>query len=213
MILKKTKIDEFHLENHNSHNDKNLQLIKNQFLKKKNLLEGFIKTNSFNKNQIALLKWIQAGLDIDECINKFGDSGYLFSNMIAKFISSSDEYYISKNALIMLEAKNFDIDKIFKRSFLARLPELFLEHSVPVSLIREKLLSINSNIDDFFLIIKSMGPLVIILRSENKELDNAGLRSKMPINWNWGDDKFARYNKVGIEISDKKLKVSGRLIR
>ena len=53
----------------------------------------------------------------------------------------------------------------------------------------------------------------VILRSENKELDNAGLRSKMPINWNWGDDKFARYNKVGIEISDKKLKVSGRLIR
>ena len=46
MILKKSNIDEFHLENHNSHNDKNLQLIKNQFLNKKNLLEGFIKTNS-----------------------------------------------------------------------------------------------------------------------------------------------------------------------
>ena len=91
---------------------------------------------------------------IDECINKFGDSGYLFSNMIAKFISSSDEYYISKNALIKLAAKNYDKDKIYKRSFLARLPEFFLEHSVPVSLIREKLLSINSNIDEFFLIIK-----------------------------------------------------------
>ena len=213
MILKKSKIDTFHLENCNSQNDKNPQLIKNQFINKNILLESFIKTNSFNNNQIALLKWIKAGLDIDECINKFGDSGYLFSNMIAKFISSSDEYFISKNALIEMKSKNYDIDKTYKRSFLASLPEFFLEHSVPVSLIREKLLSINSNIDEFFLIIKSMGPLVIILRSENKELDNAGLRSKMPTNWNWCDDKFARYKNVGIEISEKKLKVSGRLIR
>ena len=50
--------------------------------------------SSLNKNQIALLKWIYLGLGINECREKFGDSGYLFSNMIAKFISSSNEYFI-----------------------------------------------------------------------------------------------------------------------
>ena len=48
---------------------------------------------------------------------------------------------------------------------------------------------------------------------ENNLLDKAKLKSKMPKEWKFGDNTFARYKKLGIEISNKKIKVSGSIIR
>ena len=48
---------------------------------------------------------------------------------------------------------------------------------------------------------------------ENNLLDKAKLKSKMPKEWKFGVNTFARYKKLGIEISNKKIKVSGSIIR
>lgn len=169
--------------------------------------------SSLNKNQIALLKWIYLGLGINECREKFGDSGYLFSNMIAKFISSSNEYNISKKALQKIIEKGIDLEKVYKRSYFSKLTEFYYEHPIPVSIIREKLLLNNFDISQIANILSSCGPLVIILKEENDLLDKAKLKSKMPKEWKFGDNTFARYKKLGIEISNKKIKVSGSIIR
>jgi hypothetical protein len=53
---------------------------------------GSVKVDSWmtespfeNPDQVALLKWISAGLQIDEVRNLRGDAGYLLNNMIAKY--------------------------------------------------------------------------------------------------------------------------------
>jgi hypothetical protein len=43
----------------------------------------------------------------------------------------------------------------------------------------------------------------MVTLEENKKLTKAGLRFKMPEEWNWeSGDVFARYKKVGIEESN-----------
>ena len=51
------------------------------------------------------------------------------------------------------------------------------------------------------LLVKYLRPIWITV-DENKMLSAAGLRSKMPARWKIGDDVFARYRAVGIEIAN-----------
>jgi hypothetical protein len=55
--------------------------------------------------------------------------------------------------------------------------------------------------------------VVVLLRSENARLRDAGLSSKMPDGWQFGDDPFARYHAVSIEVSDEVLRMSGAICR
>ena len=51
-----------------------------------------------NIDQKALVKWLTAGLQIEEVRALHGDSGYLLSNMIAKVTLAADKYFISTKA-------------------------------------------------------------------------------------------------------------------
>jgi hypothetical protein len=52
-----------------------------------------------NADQLALLKWITAGLLITGVRKLDGDAGYLLNNMIAKYTLAASEYRISERAL------------------------------------------------------------------------------------------------------------------
>ena len=69
-----------------------------------------------NFDQIALIKWIKAGLAIKEFRELHGGAPYLFSNMIAKVTLTADQYFLSVNALNRLNQDKVDLKKIYKRS-------------------------------------------------------------------------------------------------
>ena len=69
-----------------------------------------------NVDQIALIKWITAGLAIKEVRELHGGAPYLFSNMIAKVTLAADQYFLSVNALNRLNQDKVDLKKIYKRS-------------------------------------------------------------------------------------------------
>ena len=45
--------------------------------------------------------------------------------------------------------------------------------------------------------------IVMITKDEDTLLNQRKLKSKMPDNWDWGGDKYARYDYVGIQIKNK----------
>ena len=45
---------------------------------------------------------------------------------------------------------------------------------------------------------------VLLNSDDDEKLNKAGLRSKMPEGWKFGDDPFARYVKGGIDLNSLK---------
>ena len=62
-------------------------------------------------------------------------------------------------------------------------------------------------------VLQNLGGVAVLLRSEDQRLREAGLNGKMPENWKWGDAPLERYRSVGIELSDRMLKVKGAIMR
>jgi hypothetical protein len=82
--------------------------------------------------------------------------------------------------------------------------DVIYEHSIPFNMIRDKLMNLNEitfesvseTLDQFHIVAQ-------ISVKEDLKLKEAGLNSKMPEDWD-GENKFARYESVGIEIVSSK---------
>ena len=55
-------------------------------------MDGYIE----NEDQIALRRWLTAGLRIPEVADLHGDAGYLLNNMIAKYTLAASAYAVSE---------------------------------------------------------------------------------------------------------------------
>ncbi len=167
-----------------------------------------------NIDQTALRQWITAGLQIPNVRMLHGDAGYLLSNMIAKYTLAASEYQISKKALEWLESNQIDLNLEYSRSrFYGKTSPLMYEHSIPASIVRDYLLSEESSEASIKKILETSGFVVVIMRSEDDDLSRCGLARKMPENWRFGDNPFARYEKTGISLSNSYLKVKGKIQR
>ena len=173
------------------------------------------KKINWNSDQRALIQWITAGLKIKEVRDLKGDSGYLLSNMIAKVTLANSEYFISNEALKLINKMNIDLKKTYKRGkFYGKKQPFVYEHSIPASIVRSQLLDLapleQSEVEN---ILSSAGSVAMILREEDKKLSGMKLARKMPQGWGWGDDEFARYKTAGIELSREKLLIEGPICR
>tara|TARA_B100000212_G_scaffold145142_1_gene109091 strand:+ start:1345 stop:1860 length:516 start_codon:yes stop_codon:yes gene_type:complete len=170
---------------------------------------------NWNPDQRALIQWITAGLKIREVRDLKGDSGYLLSNMIAKVTLAHPEYYISNEALKIINQMNIDLKERHKRGkFYGKKQPFVYEHSIPASIVRSQLLE-NAPLEESEVenILLSAGSVAMILREEDKKLSSMKLARKMPQEWVWGGDEFARYKAAGIEISKEKLLTEGPICR
>lgn len=79
--------------------------------------------------------------------------------------------------------------------------ELIFDHAVPFKYLQAELLKLSEISTDSVRLVLDNFPSagVLITKGENQRLNEAGLQSAMPLDWN-GDDPFARYKAVGIEI-------------
>ena len=170
---------------------------------------------NWNSDQRALIQWITAGLKIKEVIDLRGDSGYLLSNMIAKVTLANSEYFISNEALKILNQMNIDLKERYKRGkFYGKKQPFVYEHSIPVSIGRSKLLN-DAPLEELEVenILSSAGSVAMILREEDKKLRSMKLARKMPQGWVWGNDPFVRYKIAGIKLSKEKLLTEGPICR
>jgi hypothetical protein len=161
-----------------------------------------------NTPQLMWLDVISATLAQPTFDMSIGNMGYVFKNMIAKYVSSADHYRVSEGVLNELIHPNSDLrlkiencDALdMKKYFYGKDKPSLLEHMVPASVIAKALLDLGKqpNKDDVAYVLKNSGDVAIVLRSEDKLL----LKSKMPSNWKIGDSTFARYKLAGVKLVD-----------
>ena len=167
-----------------------------------------------NVDQLALRKWITAGLQIQEVSDLNGDAGYLLSNMIAKYTLAASEYRVSVKAAKCFAQLNVDMDETYSRSkFYGKKSPFLYEHSIPASLVRRALLEIVPTEENVLQVLQSAGQVVVVLREEDELLRSSGLAKKMPNGWAQGDSADARYAACEIKISLESLKVKGAIQR
>jgi hypothetical protein len=79
--------------------------------------------------------------------------------------------------------------------------ELIYDHSVPFSYLQKQLMELDSvTIDSVREILLRNCTACLITSDEDKKLNKAGLRRRMPKDWD-GIDVLARYRALGIEIN------------
>jgi hypothetical protein len=134
---------------------------------------------------------------------------WLLRNQIAKY-SLANEYYLSTQfTLDHIKKKGLDVTK---RSIKTKKNEITYEHPIPSKVVFNLILKAQ-NENEIISILKNTDYIVILSHIEDKKLREVGLVSSMPINWQYGDDTFARYKKAKINVLTKKIKMVGAIRR
>ena len=176
-----------------------------------------ISFNDENIDQVALRKWIEVGLSIPEVRELNGDAGYILNNMIAKYTLASSSYAISEKALSEFKKRRIDLSATYpRRAFYGKKnggnPFIY-EHTIPVVIIRNQLLRHARGAQEIREILACVGKVAVLLRVEDQAIRRAGLVSKMPAGWQFGQNPQARYEAVGIRLSEEFLHVKGAIYR
>jgi hypothetical protein len=80
------------------------------------------------------------------------------------------------------------------------------DHYLPKNLLKKILLDLsNPDATSIKRIMETYGDVCVITRDEDRSLNKAGLKRGMPTGWQTGDDRFARYKEVGIEVWENDL--------
>ena len=170
-----------------------------------------------NLDQTALRRWLTAGLRIPEVLDLRGDAGYLLNNMIAKYTLASSTYAVSVSAEQLMLQQGVNFNRFYpRRAFYGkragRNPFIY-EHAVPAGILRAELLGTGGDDQRILDILRVAGPVAVLLRTEDDRLREAGLGSRMPKGWVFGEDPLARYHAVGIQLSRSLLRVGGAICR
>ena len=172
--------------------------------------------SSENIGQQTLRDWLTAGLRLPEVrnLNVDSDASYLVNNMIAKYTLAAPFYEISKSALQELQKLQVDLSERHTRgNFYGSDKPFIYEHPVPAGITRKEIFRTDLSSESIKHVLQSSGRVTLLLRTENAQLREAKLTTKMPDGWEFGDNPFARYHEVGIELSGELLKVKGAIKR
>lgn len=184
--------------------------------KKENTFESGVSVLSLN-NKCKIIKEAIDIMNNYSWINKFDLSYFL------KEILGNGKIYISRQAYMKYKdeifnsktLKNFNKEEslnfmlehkeqLFNLHYKINSSVLTYEHTTPTKVLINILVKFNEKgeltDDKIKEIISTYGNICIITNEEDKLLNKYNLREKMPSDWNYGDDPFSRYRKVGIEI-------------
>jgi len=87
------------------------------------------------------------------------------------------------------------------------------EHAIPAVVVRNQLLRVKPTQRNVLNILQKAGPVVVVLREEEKILKKLRMNQQMPDGWTWGGNPLARYRLAGIRISKQRLRVEGAIQR
>lgn len=151
------------------------------------------------------LQHIQIELQNNRCLPRylrsFADAWFCHENGYENSKGNVDWHSIARNEYVTDGVMKTSNDKLIVDK----------EHIIPLSVIAKKLLQLGTDatlnqIED---VLRQWMIFATILKTEDKILNLAGLRSKMPKefydkNHELYDDKFARYKITGIELKNNK---------
>jgi hypothetical protein len=199
---------------------KNIPVLDNEELWASKTIDDYSLKMRLNVPQLMWIDVITAILAQPTFDIKIGNMGYVFKNMIAKFVSSSDYYRVSTGVFNSIIKPNLELHQLIlndtalnmKKYFYGRDRPTLLEHMVPTSVTAKALLALGKEPtkEQVSFILRNSGEIAIILREENNLLP----RSKMPENWNFSDSYHARYLKAGVTLEDGiRVKRNGSIYR
>ena len=166
-----------------------------------------------NKNQLVLSKHIISMVKISKDVDSVGSepelTNYLLRNVIAKYSLANDNYSTTQFTLNQMKEKGLDITKRGQKS---RKNEYTFEHPIPAKVLFDLILKAKND-EEITSILKYSDQVVILSHSEDKKLNELGLKKTMPKDWKYGDDVFARYKKANISILTEKVKMTGGIKR
>ena len=157
---------------------------------------------AFNDNVISTVKNVKKH-NVGEALN------YTLRNNIAMYSLANDNYSTTQFTLNQMKEKGVDITK---RNQKSRKNEYTFEHPIPAKVSFDLILKAKND-EEIISILKSSDQVVILSHSEDKKLNELGLKKTMPKDWKYGDDVFARYKKVNISILTEKVKMTGGIKR
>lgn len=185
-------------------------------------MTSLVSTSPLNNPQKMWVDVIHSTISEPRFDLKIGDMNYVIRNMIAKYVSSADQYLVSEGVESLIESNELmaiqlgsglrtDLRKLFYGSKSVATshgkPTMF-EHCIPAAVVRDELMKhrdkfIGNKIspEEFRQATESTlvnsGPVIIVLKEENERLS----RSKMPTGWDYNSgDIFARYKQANPEV-------------
>ena len=188
--------------------EKNIPILDNEEVWASKVIDDYNRKMRLNAPQLMWIDVITAILAQPTFDVKIGNMGYVFKNMIAKFVSSADCYRVSSGVFNSMIKNNLELYQLIlndsplnmKKYFYGKDKPSLLEHMVPTSVTAKALLALGKEPtkEQVSFILRNSGEIAIILREENKLLP----RSKMPENWNFSDSYYARYLEAGVTLED-----------
>ncbi len=166
-----------------------------------------------NKQKKAM---VESLLNMCRLIKKYnikrGQLYWLIKNMIRSYTNYDTKYLITKKTKKELDNRGYDFNEFQRRSNIHRLKDdngnrlLTFEHMIPVNVLQDILLDSPEDIDSFKKVLDK-NRVTIMLKTEDKLLTEAGLRSKLvDDNLDMADE---RYKVCNIELSDVVVKTYG----
>lgn len=177
-----------------------------------------IRTQFLNKKEPneAQNMWIDI---LHSCITQktfdqnLGGLSYVFRNMIAKYVSSENHYYVTEGVAEIIDRNeelrqqiDQDLPINIKKYFYGRNHPTLLEHMVPATVVANQLVRMKRSDlsrETVCNILSNAGSVAIMLRQEDAKMNchKLKLKSQMPPGWNYGDSVLARYEAAGIKLS------------
>lgn len=115
------------------------------------------------------------------------------------FLKNPETYSEDCNLILKHQPQKRDLWNVIDKGKVVW--EYMVPATVLVEYVWERLGEGNFTIDEFRGLRAKYGSIALICKEEeDKKLNNAGLRQKMPKGWKIGDSEYARYQEVGIEI-------------
>lgn len=142
-----------------------------------------------------------------------GGLSYVFRNMIAKYVSSENHYYVTEGVAKIIDGNEelqHQIDKDLpiniKKYFYGKHHPTLLEHMVPAAVVADELIKAKSpgiSREMVKEILINAGSVAIMCRDEDAKMNHHSykLKSRMPPEWRYGDSVLARYETAGIKLS------------
>lgn len=181
-----------------------------------------VSTSLLNNPQKMWIDVIHSTISEPRFDLKIGDMNYVIRNMIAKYVSSADQYLVSEGVELLIDS-NESINNQLASGLQTNLRKLFygsksvatdhgkptmFEHCIPAAVVRDELMKhrekfiVNKISSEEFRqatesTLLNSGAVVIVLKEENERLS----RSKMPSGWDYNSgDRFARYKQANPEV-------------
>ena len=184
-------------------------------LKKSSIYLGYINDSieyrdnneKLDSDKISLIKLISSLLSIREFRNGNIYALKHLNNLIADFLNTSNHYFISNEALSIIESDIPFHNNIFKRNILKNFSNLYEISILPIEKISNELFSRKLKHTQIYKLLSNLKNKVILVNNKNKIFNFDTPNYNLLFQDGSNKNKFDLEDFIGTRISSKKIKL------